>query len=812
LDAVPDLKLITNEPTLSTTVAAQRINFARTPGTGITNVSITAQKTVAVVHGVFTGAIDPLPDTSILSIDSVVQGGTTYVAGTSFNLTAGQVDWTPGGPEPAPGSTYNVTYKYVATVAPTAVDDTGFTVTGAVVGTLVLVSYSQKLPRYDRICLNSSGFTVWILGVSSEFNPQLPAVPEDMLSIASVYQTWTASRRVTNDSVRVVPMPQLAAIDRRLDWFAQLIAQQRLESNIHTREGGTKKGLFTDPFLDDSQRDAGLAQTAAIVGGLLMLPMAATVHAMSSDITSPQTLAYVSSTALQQTSRTGAMNINPYMAFGLLPGQMVLVPSIDRWTEVQTAWASPITSRLVIDGGRLHDVGILVSSNTTVRNALLSTNVSNIENLRSISVAFSIARFGAGEVLSSLKFDGVSLPTGGAVADANGVINGTFTVPAGLPAGSKLVEAIGAGGTKAKAIFTGQGVIEQSVWQNQTTITEVRVDPLAQTFTLEDNTQVSGVDLWFAAAPTSTAIVQIRATAIGLPTQVTLAEKVLAVGDIVTGGASTRVNFARPVSLLANVEYALVVLCNDAVGALSVAELGKYDATAQKWITGQPYTVGVLLSSSNASTWTAHQDRDLAFRILKADYTQTTRTINLGDVAVTNATDLLLLIHAERSDSATNVVYYLTLPDATILTVDDSQPVHLSAPITGNVNISAKLTGNVDFSPVLFSGAQLIAGSLAATGTYISRAIPAGASVAIKVIYEAIIPGGATAAVHYKGIDGGDPWVAMNSVTTRNVDDGYVEFTHTITGINETAVQGRLTLNGTAAARPVCRDLRIIVI
>lgn len=811
LDAVPDLKLITNEPHLSTTVLAQRINFDRTPGSGITGVSITVQKTVAIVHGVFTGAQDPLPDTSVLSIDSVVQGGTTYVAGTSYNLTAGKVDWSPAGAEPAPGSTYNVTYKYIALVAPTLVDDTGFTVTGAVVNTLILVTYSQKLPRIDRICLNSSGFTVWILGISSEFNPQFPAVPEDMLSIASVYQTWSSTRRVTNDSVRVVPMPQLAAIDRRLDWFAQLIAQQRLESNIHTREGGTKKGLFTDPFLDDSQRDAGSVQTAAIVGGLLMLPMAATVHAMGLDISKPETLAYVSGIALQQTSRTGSMNINPYMAFGLLPGQMVLMPFVDRWTEVQTVWASPITSRLVVDGGNLHDVGILVSTATSAKNALLSTSTKNIENLRSIPVAFSIARFGSGEVLASLKFDGVSLPTGGAVADVNGVINGTFTIPAGLPAGSKLVEAVGAGGTKAKAVFTGQGVIEQSVWQNQTTITEVRVDPLAQTFTLEENTQISGIDLWFTAIPTSNAIVQIRETLTGLPTQVTLAERFLTVGQITAAGASTRATFDRPVSLLANVEYALVVLCNDAVGALAVAELGKFDASVQKWITGQPYTVGVLLSSSNASTWTAHQDRDLAFRILKADFSQVTRTIDLGTVAVVGATDLLLLIHSERSNSVTNVAYTLTLPDLTVLTVDDSQPIHLSAPITGNVHISAKLSGNVNFSPVLFPGAQLIVGNLGASGTYISRAIPAGPSVAIKVIYEAIIPGGATAAVHYKGIDIGDSWVPITTVTTRNVDDGYVEFTHTITGVNETAVQGRLTLAGTAAARPLVRDLRIIV-
>lgn len=59
--------------------------------------------------------------------------------------------------------------------------------------------------------------------------------------------------------------------------------------------------------------------------------------------------------------------------------------------------------------------------------------------------------------------------------------------------------------------------------------------------------------------------------------------------------------------LQAKREYAVVVLCDDATTALYVAELGKQDPT-RGYVTSQPYQVGVLLSSSNASTWTAHQD------------------------------------------------------------------------------------------------------------------------------------------------------------------------------------------------------------
>lgn len=806
--AAPDLLPIANEPHLSTTASAQRVNFDRTPGTAPSEVSITAEKTVTLTHGVFTGAQDPLPDTSVLSIIEVKQGATTYTPTTDYLLTAGKVDWSPAGAEPAPGSTYTVKYRYITDVAPTAVDDTGFTVTGAVSGTLILVTYSQKLPRIDRLCLDTSGRLVWVIGVSSAFNPQPPSVPADMLALASVYQTWTASRAVSNDGVRVVTMPRLAGIDDRLDLMLQLIAQNRLESNIHTREAGAKKGLFTDPFLDDSQRDAGTAQTAAIAEGELVLPISATVFQLTGGISAPATLNYSNTISLSQPLRTGSMKINPYMNFDLLPASVKLTPEVDRWTEVQTNWQSPLTSRFVIGWGNAW------FTTTTSVNRLLSRQSSDAETLRPITVNYKITGFGAGETVSSIKFDGIARPTGGAVANSNGEVNGSFVIPAGVPAGVKLVEFLGQSGSRGAATFTGQGTVVIENWRRHTTMTTAlwRVDPLAQTFTLTDNQQISAIDLWFTAAPTSHVSVQLRSTTVGVPNSEILAEAKLAPSAVLTNGNPTRFNFDTPVSVLANIEYALVVLCDDSTGAVSVAELGKYDESAQRWITSQAYTVGVLLSSSNASTWTAHQDRDLAFRILRADYTQTTRTVALGTASVANATDLILMSFADRPSSITGVQYRLTLPDATVLTVDDNQPIKLAAPITGTVSVDAVLSGDAMSSPIVFPNPQLIAGTIGATGTYVSRAIPAGTGVSVKVIYEAVVPSGATVSIQYKGPDAGDTWATVPQTATRNVDDGFVEFTHLITGVTEATVQVKITLNGTTAARPRMRDLRTLTI
>lgn len=402
--ATPDLRPINSEPHVSATAAAQRINVDRTPINNISEVNITAEKTVTLTHGGFVGAMDPLPDTSVLQLLEVKQGGTTYTQGVDYKLTSGQVDWSLAGAEPATGSTYTVKYQYIAAVTPTAVDDTGFTVTGAVVGTLVLVTYNQKLPRIDRLAMTSDGSFVWLKGVSAEWNPQAPNIPADMLGLASVYQLWTDRATVTNDGVRVVPMPELSAINSRLDYMLGLIAQQRLEGSANLREASQKKGLATDPFLDDSLRDAGVAQTAAIVDGELTLAVSvAKVSQMPSDITAPSFLTYSLAERLSQLARTGTMKVNPYMAFDPIPGVVTLTPSYDRWTDVNTLWVSEITQRFT----RVFSLGLLLKIDTARRVDLLSTTSRAAEYLRQIEVKFSVSGFGPGETLSALVFDGI---------------------------------------------------------------------------------------------------------------------------------------------------------------------------------------------------------------------------------------------------------------------------------------------------------------------------------------------------------------------------------------------------------------------
>lgn len=400
-------------------------------------------------------------------------------------------------------------------------------------------------------------------------------------------------------------------------------------------------------------------------------------------------------------------------------------------------------------------------------------------------------------------------------ANSAGLLAGKFTIPANIPAGSKRVEFVGAGGSRGEAVFIGQGELQTSTRQQITRITtsfwQQPGDPLAQTFTLDADTQVGGVDLWFVAKGATPVVVQVRETTVGVPNKTVLAEARLSPAAIALSG-HTHISFAAPASLLAGAEYALVVACDDADTALAIAELGKWDNTASRWVTSQPYQVGVLLSSSNASTWTPHQDRDLAFRLLAAHPTETAKTLALGSVAVTNATDLMLLALADSPTAAARAEYSLGLPDGSTVKVADGQPVRLPVQLTGSVSVSAHLVGTADASPVLFPGTQLVIGQVSETADYVSRAMPAGIDARVRVIFDALIPAGASVTVAASGVDAGDAFQAAAYQSSKALGDGWIEMTYELASISEAMVKVKLTLGGNSASRPRVRNFRVIVL
>ena len=813
----PDLQSIANEPKVSSGVGTQTLTANRTPLNAIQDVVITAEKTVTITHGSFAGALDVLPDTSVLQIIDVNQSGTTYAAGNDYNLTADQVDWTPSGAEPAPGSTYEVTYQYLTSVTPQNInpDDGTFEISGAVASSLVLIDYNWKMPRVDAISLDADGYFHRIRGTSTAFDPQAPLVPEDQLQIAEYFQDWksTSTPEVDNNGTRVTSMRESRQMKQAIVDLYELVADERLQRDISSREPTAKFGLFTDPFIDGDLRDAGISQDAVIVTEELQLAVNGSPVAVSQNNDSFQLLPYTEVPAITQNLSTGFMLVNPYGNFDPIPAVVELDPAVDLWviTDEQTTFSSQSFTFGRGDRSR--------TTVTTVTNLVFESQV-NIENLRQTVVSFNVEGFDANEALDNITFDGIDLGNQGEVADTAGVVTGTFTVPPDVPAGSKEVEFFGVQGSYGNATYTGQGTLITRRFDQVTTRRTWRWwspppppprrwDPLAQSFTLDESRHLTSVDVFMHAVGTKDMLVQLRESDNGQPARGAITQTRVKAADMSTVGA-TKVTFPVPIYLNAGQEYFLVFSSDDQSHAMRIAELGKYDSTANQWVSSQPYTIGVLLSSSNASSWTVHNDKDLQFQLNVAEFSANSQTINLGSLTVSNMTDLMVTAPVDVPGDSTRVSFRYTRSTGEVFNLAPDQAIALEASISDTLQVQAVLEGTSTESPILYPGVLSLPGTLDTTGTYVGREFdlaPGGSTM--RVVFEAKLEAGSVVTPQYD--NGGFQSLSLDSAT--QVGDGWVEYVYQDTGITGlTATRVKLTLTGSAAGRPLVRKLRAVMV
>lgn len=395
------------------------------------------------------------------------------------------------------------------------------------------------------------------------------------------------------------------------------------------------------------------------------------------------------------------------------------------------------------------------------------------------------------------------------VADINGEVVGKFTVPGGIPAGTVAVEFTGSQGSRGTGTYTSSGTINT---QQRRTVTTVytNYDPLAETFTLNQSRHIAGIDLLFVNKGESRVTVQIRETTVGFPNKTVIAQASVMPADINTNGTFTRILFNDPVYLESGTEYAVVVLTDDSNASLAVAELGKYDSAHATWVTSQAYSTGVLLSSSNASTWTTHQDLDLCFRLLACRFTETTHVIDLGTITAANHTDYLTLANVERPNANCDAEFVYTDNGGNITTLPEDVPAALSAPVSGNVSLGLRLKGTQTSSPVVYPGVQSAMGTVSTTADYVTRSISAGTQVKVSVIFEKNTPGASSVAVYVQNND--STWQLVQLATGTNVGDGWVECKHVVENFTASNTRVKLVLTGSTAARPRVRNLKVVVV
>lgn len=815
----PDLGTVDAEPHTFDNggSGAATITVRRGPISAVISAIVTKERTVTIIKGV-SGGTDALPDDGVTGILNVEQGATTYVVTTDYVQSGDGVSWAPGGDEPTTGSSYDVTYRYLDAVTPDAVTATTIDLSGGVTGETVLVGYKYKIPRVDRICLDSNGNVVYLTGISAPNQPHPPAEPATLLSLATVNNDWFGTPRVDNDGVRSYPFKTIDKMFHKLLDLLDETGIDRLKRDASSRAPGAANGIFADAFIDDSKRDAGEAQTAAAFGESLQIAIDPTFQEIAASGT--LTLDFQEAGVILQEQISGCEKINPYQVFTPPPARLTVTPSVDFWTETVTQWLSDQTSVFGIGNSER------VVSSTIQTNA----QVQAIRFLRQISIAFRIEAFGAGETLDELYFDGIDVTPVGLSADGAGVVTGSFDIPANVTSGTKEILAVGGSGTTCSAIFVGQGRIETTVLQRVTSVERFTVqppqrrtvqvsrgdfglvtifaDPQAQSFVLPANQHISSVDIRFCAIGdrSNPVIVELVTVENGFPTTTVIAQTEIDMNTVLVN-TWTKFAFAVPVFLPAGEMFAFVVKTDDADHSISIATRGEFDATAQRWIAGQPYTVGTRFSSSNAVSWTVHQDSDIAFRLNCARFNPTSKTVNLGTYAVTDCSDIIIRGDVLLPTDAARVEFEIEFAGEPVIRVLPDQVWERSSFFTGNVTIRAILTGTAMISPIVGRNLLAIFGTMRASGTYVTNAFAMGADVRLDAIMSTKLPVGSSLTLEADA--GDDNWQAVALATSSPIDGGFIERTYSRP--SHAAADGgrlKLTLTGSPAARPTVADFR----
>lgn len=396
----PDIKEIDGETHGVVDAGPQTFEVRYPPIAAIVEVLVTREKTVQIVHGVYSGAMDLLPNETVTQILSVTQGATTFQP----KLKGSSVDWTGAASEPAPGSTYVVTYRYMDIVPAKNVTDTTFEIDDAAENSTAFIKYRMKLPRFDAIVVNRDGNITYQKGIASLYAAKAVTVSPQVLKLADIENLWGRKPNVTQVGPIRVPVEDIRTLMQQVHDLTILVAEERLQRDLSSRLPTDKRGVVVDPFTDDDMRDQGIPQTAAVVGNALVLPISADIQYLAA---SARSLEFGEEYLFVQPLFSGGAKINAYQAYNVMPARVSLDPPQDLWSEEETSWTSRETSRVYWAPG--WHKGYLTSVSVTNYDNLLSSQTVAIENIRQRQLGFTIDGFGPMERLIEVKFDGVDV-------------------------------------------------------------------------------------------------------------------------------------------------------------------------------------------------------------------------------------------------------------------------------------------------------------------------------------------------------------------------------------------------------------------
>lgn len=396
------------------------------------------------------------------------------------------------------------------------------------------------------------------------------------------------------------------------------------------------------------------------------------------------------------------------------------------------------------------------TSQTSVNESVISEK--SITYMRRIKLTVEGKNFPAGLDNIKCSFDGVVVPltaasgtsagtqAGTLKASESGYVKGTFTIPANIRTGVREVKLysdtqIGGQQTSGYTLFQSSG-ISRTTQRTVTTVTTVLlqrevtttinqtkhtfVDPVGQTFVLDRTTILKGIDVYFESKPSTndSITLELRNVTNGTIGTTVYASKVLTASQInVSNNATsiTRFNFDDPVVLEPDTEYAFVLRSVSDRYRIWVSEIGGKDVTTKETVLKNSYLTGVMMSSSNNSSWTVHQTTDIKFRLVEDVYASS-GSIIFAPIDLDNCTRLDLVAESAELNGTSIKWEYSIDGGRTYTSISPGSLKELGAVATSVIlKADFERTSTENITPLLAFDSLLLVGSYYENeGNYIS--------------------------------------------------------------------------------------------
>ncbi|WP_099321084.1 DUF4815 domain-containing protein [Anaerococcus sp. Marseille-P3625] len=835
---------------------------------------------------------DPIPSqfTPVAQILSVKQTNTntTYSKNVDYVLESDTIRWLDGGKQPDLGTSYEVELTY--NKAMLADKDYKLTVDRGnyyieildgdmpVDKSQMIVDYTFYLHYIASITIDEKGMLRVITGQSDTVDKVAPAdiTDQDVLLLGYVQVA------PVNDVLKIINSRSLrsdmARIQRMFERLEDMELNQAItdldKEALEGEEATQLKGILTDGFMGFSKADINHPDYNAsidVTTNELTLGYKFSINKLSidkensKDIKEYERIVTASGKEIigdKQPYATRAYRINPFTAFPKTPS-VKIYPQVDNWVETNSIvlrenGGTEVSFNsirrdngkqgpLLGDGWAWSSTTSQSASTSSYQTTSTSVNVteSAIEYMRPIEITVTATRFLPKQDNIKILFNDIEVDAkplsennkgadGQLIADTNGEVKASFTIPAKVRCGTVSVDVFAEDNPKlrGKTPFTANGILETTTTTHTTTTHKTYttvyttnwfqrniVDPVAQTFSVGKDQMLNSIGLYFASKDKDYDLrIQIRKCDNGYPGQEILTEKVINFDEINISEDSTgqtKIDFDNPVYLKANEQYAITVLSNSSTASIYVQELGKRDLASKKLILENPYLPGLMFESSNAIAWSAKQDFNLKFDLYTNDYVRESyvyfnsiKGIEYDSIKILSDTSVPLDCSLEWS--------YSTDESKTWFPIAVDNQMNLLKKVD-NVTIRAIMTTKGNLSPAIALDSLLLVGCLNdSKSSYISRNVVTDVKYSdIKVVVDVYAPSG-TGVVFYYAVDrDGKEWKKLSQKGEGKVKKvgGYIEYTYEAT---ETSPQNNFRIkvdlsSNNPALIPTVRRLKCIM-